>query len=50
MVLTIPHACLLLLLLLLLPPQADEHCADGFGCKPSLAFPEYMTCQPKVMN
>ena len=30
--------------------QADEHCADGFACRPSRAFPEYNTCQPIVMN
>lgn len=30
--------------------EADEHCADGFVCVPSLAFPEYKQCRPKVMN
>ncbi|WIA11663.1 hypothetical protein OEZ85_011764 [Tetradesmus obliquus] len=30
--------------------EADEHCADGFGCMPSLGFPEYKTCRPKAMN
>jgi hypothetical protein len=30
--------------------QADEHCAEGFVCVPSLAFPEYKTCRPAVMN
>lgn len=31
-------------------PQADEHCAQGFKCAPSRAFPEYRTCQPQAMN
>jgi hypothetical protein len=30
--------------------EADEHCAEGFKCVPSNAFPQYMTCRPKVMN
>lgn len=30
--------------------EADEHCADGFKCVPSVAFPQYNTCRPKVMN
>lgn len=29
---------------------ADEHCADGFECVPSIAFPEYTSCRPKNMN
>lgn len=28
----------------------DSHCADGFKCSNSLAFPEYKSCTPKVMN
>lgn len=28
----------------------DEHCADGFACQPSIAFPEYTACRPKAMN
>lgn len=30
--------------------DSDEHCADGFKCGNSLAFPEYKSCTPKVMN
>lgn len=30
--------------------ESDEHCADGFKCGNSLAFPEYKSCTPKVMN
>ncbi|KIY99659.1 hypothetical protein MNEG_8299, partial [Monoraphidium neglectum] len=30
--------------------EADEHCADGFKCVPSVAFPEYKACRPKAMN
>jgi hypothetical protein len=30
--------------------EKDEHCADGFVCVPSVAFPEYNSCRPKVMN
>jgi hypothetical protein len=30
--------------------ETDEHCADGFKCGNSLAFPEYRSCTPKVMN
>lgn len=30
--------------------EADEHCADGHACVNSLAFPEYKSCRPKVMN
>jgi hypothetical protein len=30
--------------------QANEHCADGFKCVPSIAFPEYKACRPIVMN
>lgn len=29
---------------------ADEHCAAGFKCVPSIAFPEYKVCRPVVMN
>ncbi|WIA15659.1 hypothetical protein OEZ85_002285 [Tetradesmus obliquus] len=30
--------------------EADEHCADGFKCVASVAFPQYKACRPKVMN
>jgi hypothetical protein len=30
--------------------EADEHCADGFACRPSRALPEYLTCQPRAIN
>lgn len=30
--------------------EADENCADGFMCVPSIAFPQYKACRPKVMN
>lgn len=30
--------------------EANEHCADGFKCVPSEAFPEYKACRPIVMN
>ncbi|KAI8472152.1 MAG: hypothetical protein J3K34DRAFT_415296 [Monoraphidium minutum] len=30
--------------------EADENCADGFKCVPSIAFPEYKACRPIVMN
>jgi hypothetical protein len=30
--------------------DADEHCADGFSCVKSLAFPEFNSCRPSVMN
>jgi hypothetical protein len=32
------------------PLQANEHCADGFKCVASIAFPEYKACRPIVMN
>lgn len=30
--------------------ETDEHCSDNFMCVPSMAFPEYKNCIPKVMN
>lgn len=30
--------------------EADENCADGFVCVPSVAFPEFKACRPRVMN
>jgi hypothetical protein len=30
--------------------QENEHCADGFKCVASIAFPEYKACRPIVMN
>jgi hypothetical protein len=30
--------------------EEDIHCAEGFSCRPSHAFPEFKTCQPTVMN
>ena len=30
--------------------EQTSDCADGFECIPSNAFPEYMTCRPKVWN
>jgi hypothetical protein len=30
--------------------EADEHCADGYACVPSAAFPQFNQCRPKVMN
>jgi hypothetical protein len=30
--------------------ETDEHCPDNFMCVPSVAFPEYKNCIPKVMN
>lgn len=28
----------------------DIHCGEGFVCVPSLAFPEFKQCRPRVMN
>jgi hypothetical protein len=30
--------------------QEDIHCAEGFACVPSITFPDYKVCRPKVMN
>lgn len=30
--------------------EEDIHCADGFKCAPSIAFPEFKACRPKIMN
>ena len=38
---TLDHACYC---------EANEHCADGFGCFSSPAFPQFKTCRPIKMN
>jgi hypothetical protein len=43
-------ACCVLPVCLLWLLQANEHCADGFKCVASIAFPEYKACRPIVMN